>query len=251
MPPTPTDPPALSRRYTPPWVFGVMYGGTFNGFVAVSLSQLLPAHGVTLQRETEIVTLILTASYVGFLFTPIVDCRLPRRVWALLLAGVAATCLAVSIPMLHAASVDDGHGPGAVALMLVLFVGYLANQIYTSAIGGMVPNLVAPSKHGAVSAWMNVSYLALTGLGGEAAVWEVRHLPLVAASLLVPLPVVLGASPLLFMRNEERSLRPFVEAMDASSQTFGLPQSSAATSSRCWSSFCRRRPLRCRTCLAA
>ncbi len=213
MPSTPIDPPLRRTRYTPPWIFGVMYGGTFNGFVAVSLSQLLPEHGVTLQRESEIVTLILTASYVGFLFTPIVDCGLPRRVWALLLASLSAVCLAVSIPMLRAASANGGHGGGTVALMLVLFVGYLSNQIYTSAIGGMVPNLVAPSKHGAVSAWMNVSYLALTGLGGEVAVWEVRHLPLLLASLLVALPIVLGASPLLFMPNEDRLMRPFVEAM--------------------------------------
>lgn len=200
------------RRHTPPWVFGILYGGTFNGFVAVGLSQLLPERGLSLQRVSEIAALILTASYVSFLVTPIVDCGLPRRVWAIVLAGCAALCLGAAVPMLQSATVQAGHGKGTTALMLVLFVGYLCNQIYTSAIGGMVPNLVAPSKHGAVSAWMNIAYLAWTGMGGELAVWEIRHLPLTAASLLVPLPILLGAVPLFFLQ-EERSLRPFQQAM--------------------------------------
>ena len=193
-------------------MFGLLYGGTFNGFVAVALSQLLPEHGVSLQREAEMATLILTASYASFLLTPLVDCGLPRRVWALLLAAVAAVSLSSAVPLLRAAGANGGHGRGAAVLMLVLFVGYLCNQVYSSSIGGMVPNLVAPARHGAVAAWMNIAYLAMTGLGGELAVWEIRHLSLRAASLLVPLPIVLGALPLFFLR-EERVLRPFGEAL--------------------------------------
>ncbi len=198
---------------TPPWIIGVMYGGTFNGFVAVSLSQLLPERGVSLERESEIATLILTASYVSFLITPLVDCGLPRRVWGLLLASLAVVCLAVSVPMLGAAAANGGHGRGALALMLVLFFGYLANQIYTSTIGGMVPNITAASKHGAVSAWMNIAYLALTGAGGALSVWEIRHLPRAASIVLVPLPIALGASPLLFIGHEDRVPDAFSRAM--------------------------------------
>ncbi len=204
---------AKPKRDVPPWMFGVLYGGTFNGFVAVSLSQLLPEHGVTLERESEIATLILTASYVGFLVTPLVDCGLPRRVWAIILALLAAVCLGVSVPMLQAATANGGHGAATVALMLVLFVGYLANQVYTSAIGGMVPNLVAPSKLGEVSAWMNIAYLSLSFMGGALAVWEIRHLPVLLAAVLVPLPVVLGASPLLILGHEDRALSRFGDAM--------------------------------------
>jgi predicted MFS family arabinose efflux permease len=205
--------PAAPRRYVAPWIFGILYGGTFNGFAAVSLSQLLPDRGVPLERVAEIVALILTASYVSFLLTPLVDCGLPRRVWACLLACAAAVCLGISVPMLNAAGKNHGSGPGAVALMLVLFTGYLCNQIYTSAIGGMVPDLVAPSRHGEVSAWMNIAYLALTGAGGALSVLEVRHLPLTVATVLVPLPVLLGAIPLFFLPREERKARAVSEAM--------------------------------------
>lgn len=194
-------------------MFGILYGGTFNGFAAVSLSQLLPDRGVSLERVSEIVGLILTASYVSFLVTPLVDCGLPRRVWAGLLAMAAAICLGFSVPLLNAAGHNAGHGTGSVTLMLVLFFGYLCNQVYTSAIGGMVPNLVAPKQHGSVSAWMNISYLALTGAGGALSVWEIRHLPLPLATLLVPVPILLGAIPLLFLPKEARRPRPVGEAM--------------------------------------
>ena len=204
---------ARPQRSVPPWVFGVLYGGTFNGFVAVSLSQLLPERGVSLQRESEIAALILTASYVGFLVTPLVDCGLPRRAWALILAAVAVVCLGAAVPMLRTAAADGGHGSGAVALMLVLFVGYLANQVYTSAIGGMVPNLVAPSQLGSVSAWMNIAYLSLSFMGGALSVWEIRHLPMALCVVLVPLPVLLGASPLLWIGHEDRALNRFGDAM--------------------------------------
>jgi hypothetical protein len=205
--------PTAPRRYVAPWIFGILYGGTFNGFAAVSLSQLLPDRGVPLERVAEIVALILTASYVSFLLTPLVDCGLPRRVWAGLLACAAAICLGIAVPMLNAAGKNHGSGSGAIALMLVLFTGYLCNQIYTSAIGGMVPDLVAPSRHGEVSAWMNIAYLALTGAGGALSVWEIRHLPLTIATVLVPLPVLLGAIPLFFLPNEERKPRTVREAM--------------------------------------
>jgi PAT family beta-lactamase induction signal transducer AmpG len=162
---------------------------------------------------SEIVGLILTASYVSFLVTPLVDCGLPRRVWAGLLAMAAAICLGFSVPLLNAAGHNAGHGTGSVTLMLVLFFGYLCNQVYTSAIGGMVPNLVAPKQHGSVSAWMNISYLALTGAGGALSVWEIRHLPLPLATLLVPVPILLGAIPLLFLPKEARRPRPVGEAM--------------------------------------
>ena len=204
---------SLPRRYAPPWIFGILYGGTFNGFAAVGLAQLLTDRGVSLDRASEVIALILTASYVSFLLTPLVDCGMPRRLWAGALAITAAVCLGVSVPMLHAAGHNGGHGASATALILVLFTGYLCNQMYTSTIGGMIPNLVAPSQHGAVSAWMNIAYLTLTFAGGALGVWEVRHLSLMAATLLVPLPILLGATPLFFLPMEVRELRDFSGAM--------------------------------------
>ncbi|MEK6398970.1 MAG: MFS transporter [Terriglobus sp.] len=204
---------APQRRYMPAWVTGILYGGTYNGFASVSLSQLMPEHGVTLGRTADMIALILTASYVSFLITPLVDCGLPRRVWAGLLAVTAAACLCISVPMLSAAAQNGGHGPHANAFLFVVFFGYLCNQIYTSTIGGMVPNIVRPSQHSAASAWLNISYLALTGAGGALSVWEVRNLPVHVAMFTVPIPILLGATPLFFIPKEDRIPRQVGEAI--------------------------------------
>lgn len=204
---------APQRRYMPAWVTGILYGGTYNGFASVSLSQLMPEHGVTLGRTADMIALILTASYVSFLITPLVDCGLPRRVWAGLLAITAAVCLCISVPMLGAAAQNGGHGPHANLFLFVVFFGYLCNQMYTSTIGGMVPNIVRPSQHSAASAWLNISYLALTGAGGALCVWEVRNLPTHIAMLTVPIPILLGAIPLFFIPKEDRVPRQVGEAM--------------------------------------
>lgn len=192
---------------------GLMYAasGMMNGFVAVSLAQLLTADGVSLVRVSEIASFILIPSYISFLLTPLVDGGLPRRVWALLLALIAALCLGISIPLLHAATASGGHTRGTTLLVATLFIGYLASQIYSSALGGMVPNLVAPSRQSEASAWLNVAYLAMTGGGGALAVFEVRNFHALAA-ILVPLPIVLCAMPMLFVR-EERAPRAMRDAM--------------------------------------
>ena len=202
-------------RTFPVWLVGVLYSasGAMNGFVGVALATLLTTRGVTNAREAEIAALVLTASYISFLLTPLVDCGLSRRVWAMLLAVVGAVCLSASVLLVGAASVGGGHGTGANTLIAVLFTGYLATQIYSSTIGGMVPNLVAAGRQSAASAWLNVAYLGLTGVGGSLAVWEIRHLSLHTAALLVPLPILLSASPLLVTAHEDRVPRAVGQTM--------------------------------------
>lgn len=184
-----------------------------NGFVAVALATLLTTRGVSNARESEFTFVILGPSYLSFLLTPLVDCGIPRRVWAMLLAAVGAACLGCAVLLVGAASANGGHGTGANALMAVLFLGYLATQMYASTIGGMVPNLVEPARHSSASAWLNIAYLGMTGLSGSLAVWQMRHLPLPVAALLVPLPILLSASPLLFTATEDRLPRPVGETM--------------------------------------
>ncbi len=202
-------------RTFPVWLVGVLYSasGVLNGFVAVALATLLTANGVSNEREAEIAFLILIPSYLSFLLAPVVDCGLPRRVWAMLLACVGAVCLAAAVLLVGGASSGGGHGAHATLLIATLFVGYFATQLYASTIGGMVPNLVATSQQSAASAWLNVAYLGMTGFCGSLAVWEMRRFSLHAAALLVPLPILLSASPLLFTAREDRTPSPFREAM--------------------------------------
>ena len=184
-----------------------------NGFVAVTLATLLTSSGVSNAREAVITALILTPSYLSFLLTPLVDCGISRRSWAMVLAVGGAFCLGTGVLLTPAASAHGGYGPGANLLIAVLLLGYLCTQMYSSTIGGMVPNLVAASQHSAAGAWLNVAYLGLTGLCGFLSAWEIRHLSLHVAALLIPLPILLSASPLLFTAREDRAPRRVGPAM--------------------------------------
>lgn len=199
----------------PPWLAGVLYSasGSMNGFVAVALATLLTEKGVSNAREATIVALVLTPSYLSFLLTPLVDCGTSRRVWAMLLAVVGALCLGVSVLLVGAASANGGHGTGANLLIATLFLGYLATQLYSSTIGGIISNLMAPSQQSAAGAWLNIAYLGGTGLCGSLAVWELQHLSLRTAALVVPLPILLSASPLLVTAKENRIPRRVADTM--------------------------------------
>ena len=184
-----------------------------NGFVAVALATLLTARGVSNAREATITALILTPSYLSFLLTPLVDCGMSRRAWAMLLAVGGALCLGAGVLLTPAASANAGHGTGANLLIVVLLLGYLCTQMYSSTIGGMVPNLVEPARQSAASAWLNIAYLGLTGACGYLSVLEIRHLPLRLAALVFPLPILLSASPLLFTAKEDRIPKRVATAM--------------------------------------
>ncbi len=205
---------AVPRRF-PTWLVGLLYSasGAMNGFVAASLATLLTTHGVSNERESQIAFLILVPSYLSFLLTPLVDCGVSRRVWAMLLAAAGAVCLGTAVLLVGPASANGGHGTGANLLIAVLFAGYLATQMYSSTIGGMVPNLVKTAQQSAASAWLNIAYLGVTGISGSVAVWEIRHLPVHLAALLVPLPILISASPLLVTARENRVPRRVGETM--------------------------------------
>ena len=184
-----------------------------NGFVAVALATLLTGRGVSNAREATITALILTPSYLSFLLTPLVDCGMSRRAWAMLLAVGGALCLGTGVLLTPAASANGGHGAGANLLIVVLLLGYLCTQMYSSTIGGMVPNLVEPARQSAASAWLNIAYLGLTGACGYLSVLEIHHLSPRLAALVIPLPILLSASPLLFTAKEDRAPKRVGSAM--------------------------------------
>ncbi len=151
------------RRRAPAWLVGITYipFGLYNGFVAIALPFLLTARGVPLDRVLGLQFMILLPSFLSFLITPLVDCGMSRRAWAIVCAAVAGACLTFGVLLIPRASA------GADALFVAdLLLGYLAAQMFSSAMGGMIPNLVAEEDTGAVSAWLNTAYLGGSGLGG-------------------------------------------------------------------------------------
>src|ERR1700761_801615 len=151
------------QRRAPAWLVGLTYipFGLYNGFVAIAMPFLLTARGVPLDHVLALQFFILLPSFLSFLVTPLVDCGISRRAWAMVCAGLAGAALLGGGLML------DTVARGFTLLFVgVMLFGYLAAQMFSSAMGGMIPNLVAEEHTGAVSAWLNTAYLGGTGIGG-------------------------------------------------------------------------------------
>ncbi len=183
--------------------------GLFNGFVAAALPLLLTQRGLALDRVASITFVVLLPSFLSFLLTPLVDCGLPRRVWAWVLACVAAVCLACAVLGLDAA-VASPHGRALLTAALTL--GYLSVQMYGSTIGGMVPNLVDERRLAAAGMWLNIAYLGGMA-GGTLIVVAVTRLPRVGAAGVGVLEMLLPPCILLLARHEVRQPRRVAEAM--------------------------------------
>ena len=198
------------QRRAPAWLVGITYlpFGLYSGFIIVALQLLLTARGLAVDHIALLQLAALLPSYTSFLVTPLVDCGLERRTWALIFASIAALCLGAGSLLMDAAVAGN-----ATPLALTLLVGMFAAQLYSSTMGGMTPNLVDERDTGAVSGWLNVANLGGTGLGGTLGILIVQHLarPLAAAALTAEIfaPCLL----LLIMARELRIPRAVSETL--------------------------------------
>jgi MFS family permease len=188
-------------RRSPPWLVGLCYipFGFYTGFVSTALPLLLTARGVTLDRVAQIVFVAMLPSFSSWVFTPLVDCGLHRKTWALLLAAVTAACQAADVFLL-----DKSH---QVTLMVLLVMGQLAAQLYGSALGGMTPSMVDEQHQGSVSGWLNVANLGGAALGGMIGIFAVQRWTLGAAAALLAAMILIPAIVLQFLAGEDREPR--------------------------------------------
>ena len=195
---------------SPAWLVGITYlpFGLYMGFLIFGLQFLLGARGMSTDRISLLQLATFIPSWTSFLVTPLMDCGLPRRIWAFIWAGVAALCLGTgSLLMDYAAA---GH---PIPMALVLLIGAFAAQIYSSTMGGMTPNLIDEKDTGAVSGWLNVANLGGTGLGATIGILIVTHLPLHAAAAALAAEVFAPCLLLLAMAHEVRIPRGVGETM--------------------------------------
>lgn len=198
------------QRHAPAWLVGITYApfGLYNGFIAIAMPFLLTARGVPLDRVLGLQFTVLLPSFLSFLITPLVDCGISRRGWALLCAAGAGLSLWGGVVLLPEAA----HA-SAPLLAGVLLLGYLSAQMFSSALGGMIPNLVAEEQTGTVSAWLNIAYLGGTGIGGWLGSVLVPRLGLRTAAPLLGVAVFLPSLLLVVIGAELRVPRKVAETM--------------------------------------
>ena len=191
----------MTRR-SPPWLVGLCYlpFGFYTGFLSTALPLLLTARGVTLDRVAVITFVAMLPTFSSFVITPVVDCGIPRKTWALLLGLVTALSIGGAAFLL-----DARHQVG---LMVVMVVGSLSAQMYGSTMGGLIPSLVEERQQGSVSGWLNVAYLSGAALFGMVGIFALQQWSAMAAAALLACLVMAPVVVLQVLGDEERVPRP-------------------------------------------
>lgn len=175
------------QRVPPVWFMGLSGTsyGLVGGFVLFALPQSLAAQHVTEVTIASITALAVSPSFFSFLVSPVLDVWCSRRVYATVLAIVAAVLVGATALLFHHLWL----------LRIAAVGGYAAIQLYYSALGGWLCTVSPKDRENQLSAWITISNTAGFGimafLGGEL----LRRLaPTAAASavaILIVLPVLL------------------------------------------------------------
>jgi MFS transporter, PAT family, beta-lactamase induction signal transducer AmpG len=179
-------PDSSASRKNSPWLFGLLGipNGLANAVIVVLMPYLLRQHGVAVDRIAEIVALASIPNVWYFLYSPMVDMGLPRRMWILAGATTAGTGSAIAI-LLTPISLT--------AVTISLFLAAALGSVISSANGALL-TFLQPSVRGRASGWYQAGNLGAGTVGGGLAIWlaDRLSLPLLAVSsaALVILPAM-------------------------------------------------------------
>jgi MFS family permease len=176
----------MRRDPPPPWLFALAAApyGCFNGLIAVALPYILRRHGIPVDRIAAIGATIGAPSIWYFLWAPIVDVKLKRRAWIVLLSLASAICSAFAI---------GGDASPSVRRLTVLFVAAsVFGQPVSSAIGGLVATVMPNELRGRTGGWSQAGIVAGGVLAGGITVWLTGHasttITALVAALLIAVP---------------------------------------------------------------
>jgi PAT family beta-lactamase induction signal transducer AmpG len=159
--------------------------GFVFGFISTAMGILLVARGVSVDRVGGISAVAFSPTFWAWLLAPILDVRFTKRAYGFFFAALAAVLLAVTVVSL-----------GNLAIFTAALTASCTSIVlYSSAVAGWTPDIVADHEFDSLSGWFNVANLGAAGLFSAIAVILVRTLPLPAAAsclgLLVLAPTLL------------------------------------------------------------
>ncbi len=190
------------RGIAPPlYAVLALSGGVAQGIVVVTLTNLLPRHGVSVAVIAIMGALWVVPAACRFLVSPAVDLSLTPIRWCLI--SVAATVLAILA--LAIAPLTPAGMPLLCALVLVMGFAVAFGSVAVSAAMALTTPL---EKRGAVAGWGNAGALGGTGLGGGLGIWLTGHAGGFGVATMVLAPItLLSALPLILFRLPPR-IRP-------------------------------------------
>ncbi len=165
------------ERKLPVWALGLanMPTGFVYGFISTAFGVLLTARGVSVGRVLDISYVAFSPCWWAWCLCPVLDVRFTKRGYAWFFAALAAGLLGVTVLLLD-------H---LFWFKIALTAACTAAVFFSSAVGGMMPDMVGEAEYDRISAWFNVANLGAAGVFSWASVVLVRALPLpLAAGLL-------------------------------------------------------------------
>jgi PAT family beta-lactamase induction signal transducer AmpG len=161
--------------------------GVFGSVMVVTVPQLLSADHVPEQQIAMITAIGIAPGFISLALAPLLDWRLPRRTYAIGLAGLGALCLVGSLLAIRSLQL----------LTAFLFVGEMAISLCATAVGGWFGELTPPDRKNALGAWLTVGNICGGGLTAPLAIMLLRNLPYSVGAGIVGL-LGLAVLPLFF-----------------------------------------------------
>src|SRR5579864_6772141 len=178
--------PDRPKRWPPPWLFLILIlpGGIFTGFTITALPFLLGKESVPVDRIANIESLLQVPTIFYFFWAPLVDMKLRRRAWMVLVSFASAGCLAVAMPL-----VGLSHLTAVAGLLLG---GMVVNVLVSSAQGGLMVSTLSRAGQAAASGWTQAGNLGGGAVGAGITLWLLSRMPLpvtaVATAAMMALP---------------------------------------------------------------
>jgi hypothetical protein len=184
----PSDTAAPAHSLTAPsrflWIvlpYATCIGFTTNG----GLSLLLRNAGMSVGDVANAIALLGIPSSIYFLWSPLADLWVPRRVWYLLSTLAAGAALAAGAWML---------GRDSQASVWVFFAGMFFCMLISSSYGGLMASMFAPANRTRAAAWAQASNLGGGAIGPGVILYIALHYSGavwgLAAALLVIIPAI-------------------------------------------------------------
>lgn len=164
------------RRWPPPWLFLVLIlpGGIFTGFTQTPLPYILSKAGVRVESIANLASLLQIPNIFYFAWAPIVDMKLRRRSWLVLVSFLSAACLGMAVFLV---------GPAHLFLITVLFLsGAVINALVSSAEGGLLVGSLGAAGQAKASGWIQAGNLGGGAFGAGIALWLLMRLPFPVAA---------------------------------------------------------------------
>jgi PAT family beta-lactamase induction signal transducer AmpG len=178
------------KRGLPVWLLGLAnlpVGLTF-GLGLMVAPEVLAARHIPETTIADITTLGLVGNIAFFLVAPILDVHFSRRTYAIVMSSAAAILTFVAV--LSFANIQ--------LLGLWLFLGMLAANLNTSALGGWFGSALPKEQDASLGAWFAVASFGGFGLASMAGIELIHHQPtwlaagILASFNLLPLAIVLS-----------------------------------------------------------